>query len=101
MAAAHAPVTRLGGVGHGVDWVAAALAVGAAVNESKPEGSTRPAGLRTPPTSSPAIVTRASKRRAGAARATAAKRSRTLPGSTDLSAMSSATDPNSTTLPES
>ena len=84
-----------------MDWVAAALVFGAVVNGSNPAGNTRPAGLRAPPTSSLAIVTRASKRRAGAARATAAKRSRTLPGSTDLSAMSSTTDPNSTTPPES
>jgi len=100
-ATAHAPVAGLGGKGRGVDWIAAALAVGAAVNGSNPAGSTRPAVLRAPPTSSPAIVTRASKRRAGAARATAAKRSRTVPGSTDLSAMSSANDPKSTTPPES
>jgi len=100
-ATAHAPVSGLGGNGRRVDWIAAALAAGAAVSGSNQAGSTRPAALRAPPTSSPAIVTRAFKRRAGAARATAAKRSRTVPGSADLSAMSSENDPTSTTPPES
>ena len=100
-ATAHSPVAGLGGNGLRVDWIAAALAVGAAVNGSNPAGSTRPAALRAPPTSSPAIVTRASKCRAGAARATAAKRIHTVPGSADLIAMSSEIDPTSTTAPES
>ena len=101
VATAQASVAGHGGKSRGVDWIAAALAVGAAVNGSNPAGSTRPAALRAPPTRSPAIVTRASKRRAGPARATAAKRSRTVPDSADLSAMSSAYDPKSTTPPES
>jgi len=46
-------------------------------------------------------MTGALKRRAGAARATAAKRSRTVPVSASLSAMSSEDDPNYTTRPES
>jgi len=99
-AAAHPPVAGLGGGGRGVKWVAASHAAGAAVSGLKPASSTRPAALRAPSTSSPAIVTWTSKRRAGAARATAAKRSRTVPGSADLSAMSSANDPNSTTAPK-
>ena len=94
-AAAHPPVARLGGGGRGVKWVA-----GAAVSGLKPASSTRPAALRAPSTSSPVIVTWTSKRRAGAARATAAKRSRTVPESADLSATSSANDPNSTTAPK-
>jgi len=93
-AAGYSRVAGLGGVGRGVNRVADAVAVGASVNDSNPAGSTRLAFLHAPPTSSPATVSRACKRRAGAARATAAKRSRTVPGSADLRATSLANDPN-------